>query len=190
MLLPCRVALLATCLFASVSLADGQTLVEYGHLTAPSRSVAALREVKDRLTPKPPPRPAPSQSRYSDLLAVARTEWGPASTPAAAEVVAPATVSAPVVLERPADPPSFDLAEAGLEPGMNVEEVSKILGDPSIRTRGLAGRGYDEKVLYQLPTGWRIMVFAARGRAQHFQPSWMGADSPETFLSSEASVIR
>jgi hypothetical protein len=125
-----------------------------------------------------------------DLLTVVRTDWGSdASRPASAPPSEPTkTTPSEVVLEvRGRDP--FNPADAGLEAGMEIAEVSKILGDPLIRTAGLAGRGYDEKAIYQLPTGWRVTVFASHGRAREFVGTWQGEKSVETLLPRIASVI-
>ena len=200
----------AAALFLGASLTGAQTLTEYGHLTAGAakgagalRSTApvdALAKVKGRLSrPRAfesaslSPVSTPSQAAKMappNLLTVVRTDWGSdASRPASAPPSEPAkTTPSEVVLEvRGAD--RFNPADAGLEAGMEIAEVSKILGDPSIRTAGLAGRGYDEKAIYQLPTGWRITVFASHGRAREFVGTREGEKSVETLLPRIASVI-
>jgi hypothetical protein len=72
---------------------------------------------------------------------------------------------------------------------MDVSEVMKILGDPYVRTRGLAGRGYDEKALYRLESGWRVTVYASHGRALDFLASPDPEKEKESVLPERGSVV-
>ncbi len=82
-----------------------------------------------------------------------------------------------------------DLDERGLSIGMSVTEVSKILGDPSIRTSGLGGRTYDEKLFYPLSDGWRVAVYAARGRVTALVPARTEKKTPHGVLRAADSVL-
>lgn len=190
--------------------APAQTMVEYGHMTAgAAKGAAGLRKAS----------PAGSMRRLGDALSSPRTasgrrSAGPADAPLASVryPAAPLTVlrvdwdgqdglegpesetsQKNFVLEsepRPAAAPAPPgLSERGLIRGMTLSEVSKILGDPSIRAAGLQGRGYDQKLLFALSEGWRVTVFALRGRVTAFLPSAAPQKSARNVLQASDSVI-
>ena len=197
--------------------ADGafaQTMTEYGHLAGGAAKAAtslrkaspagSLQKLESALggsrqanpnrpfasldTPVGPagqrPEPAPGET-----LSVVRVDWGADSSQPPAEPAAPETALSPDVLESAEEKESFDAKKAGLETGMTVAEVSKILGDPAIHTAGLAGRGYDEKALYQLEAGWRVTVYASNGRVRDFTAVRDAKKSAQKNLSPSGSVI-
>ncbi len=208
---------LAPLLLGLPALGPAQTMLEYGHLSAgagvsssaarKSSPAAALERMKASLSGQSPSKVSPwgasastppafaegssqAPSRSSgDLLTVVRIDWGSDVSQSASEEVNPKTELSPHVLDSPVRELAFDLAAAGLYAGMETTEVSKILGDPSIRTSGLAGRGYDEKLLYQLSSGWKIVVFAARGRALEFLSSPAAQKRAQNVLRADSSVI-
>jgi hypothetical protein len=128
--------------------------------------------------------PAPGEA-----LAIVRVDWGADSSQSASQPAVAETTRRYDVLDSEIENEAFDAGEAGLERGMAIQEVSKILGDPIMRTAGLAGRGYDEKALYQHAEGWRITVYASHGRVRDFTAFRDAEKSTQKFLPVSGSVI-
>ena len=191
-----------------------QTMVEYGHLAggaanaassmrkaSPAGPLGKLRGSLSDASGAPSGNPsfgsleggAPASKTLArgagEPLAVVRVDWGADASQSAFQASSAETSPSEDVLEQEAEEAVFDPRSAGLEHGMEIGEVSKILGDPVIRTAGLAGRGYDEKVLYDLPTGGRVVVYAADGRARDFWASPSAKKSPQKILPAMGSVI-
>lgn len=207
---PRLLLILAACALAALP-ATAQTTVEYGHMAAgaaagsaslrkasPAASFRKLeralsdREVRASRSSLLAPSAAPSATVRDepDALTVLRVDWGASEGPESgeAETFSNKVVSTPKPsADSPAQPPSPQAR--GLRRGMPVAEVLKILGNPAIRTAGLDGRGYDEKLLYRFPDGWRVMVFALRGRATAFLTSPAPKKPASMVLRAADSVV-
>lgn len=203
---PCSPLIAAVC----IASAPAQTLVEYGHAAAgAAKGASTLRKASpagpfQRLggvmsSPKnsASPRSSDRAGRPSAILdfdtrplTVVRLDWGAAegSPPLQIETIPTKVVSGfePGGAAPPAPP---DLPARGLIRGMPISELSKILGDPDVRTAGLAGRGYDQKLLFRLSASWRVTVFALRGRATAFRPSLAPQKTSRNVLQTADSVI-
>jgi hypothetical protein len=207
----------ATCLFGllgTVFGASAQTMVEYGHLGAGAATGAAgLRKASPASTfgrvgsslrrgaetapwhpmtasaTSPGGAPNAAAAPLNQPLTVLRAQWGPASDPPASE--AAVSNSEPPRHDSSRDEPkaAFDPSAAGLQPGMDLAQVVHILGDPVLRTSGLAGRGYDEKAMFRLDSGWQVVVYAARGRARDFSATPIVKKSSSSLLPASGSVI-
>ena len=210
--LACTLPLAAAVLHVSL---NAQAMVEYGHLAGgAANSASSMRKISPGATFKrlesalSDGRPrtrryvetgridhAPQDVRPTvEPLTVLRIQWGADETPnpggesANRETSGESDVLRSEPPEGPHDAPP-DLEAAGLSSGLAVPEVSKILGDPAIQTSGLAGRGYDQKLLYNLDTGWKVTVFAARGRVTAFRATRTPKKSNDKVLLANDSVI-
>jgi hypothetical protein len=189
-----------------------QTMIEYGHLggaaatgaagarkAAPKGTFKKVGATLSRRSGSPsaewgargtaPIRSASFETPPREGLTVLDTQWGPGPEEPAPAAVQPETSPARDVSAKLPEDDSFDLEAAGLRSGMAIAEVSRILGDPAMRTAGLAGRGYDEKTLYRLESGWQVVVYGSRGRALDFLASRSTEKAKESILQGGGSVV-
>ena len=127
-------------------------------------------------------------------LTVIDVQWGDKEPPAGgpkrdlAKTSQKKVVSAEAPIKNASAPPQ-DLEALGLSTGMPVAEVIDILGDPVVRTGGLDGYGYDEKRLHRLSPGWKITVYASRGRVIALRASPTAENSTYPVLRTAKSVV-
>lgn len=120
----------------------------------------------------------PGETGAGDSSEVSSTEDVPAAT--AAETAAETTGNLPIVLRslgqrgsagaKSAQQPGAVAPAAlpeGVTVGSSVEQLLQKLGRPYLSFRGVAGEGYTDQYVFQLPDGGRLVVYVLDGIVAH-----------------------